>query len=573
MLDQFREVVVVDFEFTATSGNRPEPVSLVAHELKSDRVIRLWRDQFGPVPPYSTTPDTLFVAYYASAEIGCHRALGWPIPARILDLFTEFRARCNGLPTIAGNGLIGALTHFGLDSIGAAEKTEMRDLILRGGPWSPQERADILDYNESDVVALKRLLPAMLPGIDLPRALLRGRYMAVAAVMEYNGVPIDTVMLERLRRGWLLIQDKLIAEIDADYGVFDGRTFKADRFAVWLARNQIPWPRLDSGRLDLGDETFRQMARAHPSVAPLRELRSALADLRLSDLAVGTDGRNRTILSAFRARTGRNQPSNSKFIFGPATWIRCLIKPPPGYAVAYIDWSQQEFGIAAALSGDKAMLAAYESADPYLAFAKQAGIVPADATKQSHGPQRELCKQAVLATQYGMEAESLAMRLGQPLVVARDLLRKHRETYRTFWAWSDAAVAQAMLHGSLWTVFGWPIHVGTECNPRSLRNFPMQANGAEMLRIACCLATERGIEVCAPVHDAVLICAPIDRIDADVEAMRAAMAEASRAVLGKLELGSDAKIVRYPDRYVDPRGAVMWDRVCQLLETEERKIA
>ena len=573
MLDQFREVVVVDFEFTATSGNRPEPVSLVAHELKSGRVIRLWRDQFGPVPPYSTTPDTLFVAYYASAEIGCHRALGWPIPARILDLFTEFRARCNGLPTIAGNGLIGALTHFGLDSIGAAEKTEMRDLILRGGPWSPQERADILDYNESDVVALKRLLPAMLPGIDLPRALLRGRYMAVAAVMEYNGVPIDTVMLERLRRGWLLIQDKLIAEIDADYGVFDGRTFKADRFAVWLARNQIPWPRLDSGRLDLGDDTFRQMARAHPSVAPLRELRSALADLRLSDLAVGTDGRNRTILSAFRARTGRNQPSNSKFIFGPATWIRCLIKPPPGYAVAYIDWSQQEFGIAAALSGDKAMLAAYESADPYLAFAKQAGIVPADATKQSHGPQRELCKQAVLATQYGMEAESLAMRLGQPLVVARDLLRKHRETYRTFWAWSDAAVAQAMLHGSLLTVFGWPIRVGTECNPRSLRNFPMQANGAEMLRIACCLATERGIEVCAPVHDAVLICAPIDRIDADVEAMRAAMAEASRAVLGRFELGSDAKVIRYPDRYVDPRGEVMWDRVSQLLETEERKIA
>jgi hypothetical protein len=101
----------------------------------------------------------------------------------------------------------------------------------------------------------------------------------------------------------------------------------------------------------------------------------------------------------------------------------------------------------------------------------------------------------------------------------------------------------------------------------------MQANGAEMLRIACCLATERGIEVCAPVHDAVLICAPTDRIDADVEGMRAAMAEASRAVLRMLELGSDAKIIRYPDRYVDPRGEVMWDRVCQLLETEERKIA
>jgi hypothetical protein len=40
-------------------------------------------------------------------------------------------------------------------------------------------------------------------------------------------------------------------------------------------------------------------------------------------------------------------------------------------------------------------------------------------------------------------------------------------------------------------------------------NFPMQANGAEMLRLACCLAIERGLAVCAPVHDAILIEAPL----------------------------------------------------------------
>ena len=68
-----------------------------------------------------------------------------------------------------------------------------------------------------------------------------------------------------------------------------------------------------------------------------------------------------------------------------------------------------------------------------------------------------------------------------------------------------AAVDTAMLGRPLHTVFGWRVHVGENSNPRALRNFPMQANGAEMLRIACCLTTERGIEVCAPVHDAVLI--------------------------------------------------------------------
>jgi DNA polymerase family A len=462
------------------------------------------------------------------------------------------------------------LAYFGLDAIGASEKTDMRELVLRGGPWSETDRTAILDYCESDVTALVRLLPIILPGIDLPRALVRGRYMAAAAAMEHTRTPIDVPTLEVFRQRWTDIQDQLIAEIDANYGVFDGRTFKAERFAALLVQHNIPWPLLESGHLDLTDDTFRQQARAYPAVSPLRELRSSLSDLRLNDLAVGSDGRNRTILSAFRSRTGRNQPSNSKYIFGPSVWLRGLIKPPPGHGIAYVDWSQQEFGIAAALSDDAAMQDAYQSGDPYLAFAKQAGIVPQDATKATHGPKRELCKQCVLAVQYGMEAQSLALRIAQPPIVARDLLRAHHETYRHFWDWSDAAVDQAMLLGVIHTVFGWPVRVGARSNPRSLRNFPMQANGAEMLRLACCLGTERVIEVCAPVHDAVLICAPLDRLEGDVARMREAMREASRIVLNGFELGTDAQIVRYPDRYMDERGAMMWDRVMKLIAERQQ---
>jgi DNA polymerase I-like protein with 3'-5' exonuclease and polymerase domains len=273
------------------------------------------------------------------------------------------------------------------------------------------------------------------------------------------------------------------------------------------------------------------------------------------------------MLSAFRARSSRNAPSNSRFIFGPSVWLRGLIKPPEGYAVAYIDWCQQEFGIAAALSGDEAMMAAYRTGDPYLAFAKQAGAVSQDATKQSHGTIRDLFKITALGVQYGMEALSLALRIGQPPCMARDLLRKHRETYSRFWRWSDAAIDCAMLNGSITTVFGWHVRVGVDnVNPRSLRNFPMQGNGAEMLRLACCLATEQGIEVCAPVHDAILIAAPLDRIEADVARTRAAMAEASRVVLAGFELETDAKVVAWPDRYMDPRGSRMWAEVMTLIE-------
>ena len=86
-----------------------------------------------------------------------------------------------------------------------------------------------------------------------------------------------------------------------------------------------------------------------------------------------------------------------------------------------------------------------------------------------------------------------------------------------------------------------------------------------MMRLAACLATEGGIEVCAPVHDAFLICAPIDRIEADTATMRAAMDEAARAVLDGFPIPTEAKIVRYPDRYLDKRGAIMWDRVMRLI--------
>src|ERR1019366_8609130 len=195
------------------------------------------------------------------------------------------------------------------------------------------------------------------------------------------------------------------------------------------------------------------------------------------------------------------------------------------------------------------------------------------ATKATHKAVRDQFKSTVLAVQYGMGAEALAQRIGQPPIRARELLRLHRETYRVFWRWSDAAVDHAMLTGSLHTVFGWRAQVPAVANDRSLRNFPMQANGAEMLRLACCLATERGIEVCAPVHDAVLICAPLERLDADVTRTQDAMREASCIVLAGFELGTDAQKVRYPDRYMDERGATMWGRVMKLIHEKQQRTA
>jgi hypothetical protein len=563
----FPAIWLVDFEFHQPEGERPQPLCLVAHEWRTHRTVRYWLEgrPVPPLPPYPCDRHSVFVAYYSSAELSCHLALQWPLPVHVLDLFAEFRVLGNGRALLCGNSLLGALSAFGMGGLNVGEKADMRALAMRGGPWSAAEQQALLEYCETDVVALAQLLPAMLPYVDFPRALLRGRYMKSAACIEYAGVPVDTRQLATLRQAWPTLQDALIQRVDQRYHVYEGHHFRTDRFAQWVARQGIAWPLLPSGRLALDQNTFRDMAHAYPTVNPIRELRATLSQLRLEQLAVGHDGRNRVLLSAFGTKTGRNTPSTTRFIFGPAVWLRFLIRPEPGYGLAYIDYEQQEFGIAAALSGDPAMQAAYASVDPYLSFAKQAGAVPLDATRATHSAVREQFKACVLAVQYGMGAESLAYRIGQAPADARALLRAHRQTYTRFWQWTTGAVDYAMLTGRLHTVFGWTLHLEGNGNPRTLANFPMQANGAEMLRLACSLATERGIEVCAPVHDAVLIHAPSASLAHAVARTQQCMREASEAVLAGYPLRTEAKCFVYPEHYQDVRGAVMWHTVQGLL--------
>ena len=307
------------------------------------------------------------------------------------------------------------------------------------------------------------------------------------------------------------------------------------------------------------------MALKYPVIAPMRELRKTLSQLRPHALAVGSDGRNRYRLSPFASKTGRNQPSSSKFIFGQPAWTRSLIKPAVGSAIAYVDYSQQEFGIAAALSGDTTMQEAYLSGDPYLQFAVQAGAAPPGATAETHGAVREQFKVCSLGVQYGMSAGSLARKLGRKLESGTELLRLHRETYPAYWKWSDAAQDYAELHRKLTSVLGWSIHLTQNPNYRSIRNFPLQANGAEMLRLACCLTVERGIQVAAPIHDALLIEAPDGEIDQVVTETQRIMREAAEFVLDGFALRTDAAIIRNPDRYMDKRGEAMWRLASELM--------
>lgn len=379
--EHYDSVWCVDFEYnTGISGaDAPSPICMVARELFSGKTVRkwLWGGAMATCP-IPTNERCLYVAFYASAEITCHLGLGWPVPTRILDLYAEFRCIANSkvgfqIASVEGNSkgasrfdLLNCMRTFGLgaEAVTAGYKDEARQLCIQGGPFSEADKTLILEYCESDVIALVKLLPRMLEFIDPHPALFRGRYMAAVAAMERRGIPVNKELADRLRDRWDAIVHLLITNSKCDFDVIGNKDIDQKKFAIWLESNGLlhSWPHnfSNSNSLRSDSNTLSDWAKFFPQVMRLKEFLEVVRRTRLFDkLQIGSDGRNRFLISPFGSKTGRNQPSNAKSVFGPACWVRLLIQPPPGYALIYCDWSGQEYGEAAYFSGDHKMIADY----------------------------------------------------------------------------------------------------------------------------------------------------------------------------------------------------------------------
>ena len=588
----FARVILVDFEFVAKPGERPDPVCLVFHDMSTGQTVRLWRDQLCDQPPYDVGVDTLIVSFVFNAEGACHAALNWPMPKNVLDLSAEFKRQVNGKGIPRKNqGLIGALQYFGLSTFAPKRKDAMRDRIMRGWPFTIEERAQIIDYCGQDVEALRQLLHALLPKINLPIALHHGEAVAALARMEHVGVPIDPEIFPEIadKVTWRELRDNLVPLVDT-HGIYihdkHGWHLNTERFDRWTVSEGMQWPRKEDGKLDLQRKTFESMAKAYPAVEPLRQLRYIRDKLRTIQLSVGHDNRNRTTLWPFSSKTSRTQPKARNWIFSPSVWLRFLIRPEPGRAISYIDYSSMEFLVAAALSdghigASNPMLELYNSGDPYTGFGKLIGYLPRDATRNDPGVEaiRNRLKVLCLAVQYGMQTATLATRLGVSEIEAREMLLHHRGLFSQYWHWSEDWLHHSLDSGMMKTVFGWECATGiVEFNERSIRNFPVQATSADIFRLACVWGTRHGLTLIAPVHDAVLLESTDDRIEADVALMQEIMRRASRVILnptaaGTIELRTDAKIIRHPGRYTDPRGAELWDTVLELLAERRERLA
>lgn len=560
------EVWVADFEFISKNdGNIPIPVCYVATEISTGKTHKVWLEgEINPTPPINFKDKQMtYIAFYSVAEISCHLVLNWGVPENIIDLFPEYKIQING--GVGKYGLLDACEHYGIPTISQEVKDAMRDRILKGAPFNDEEKQQILDYCETDVTATIALYKAMLSIIDTPRALFRGQYMAANAIMEHNGIPIDKLTLDSMIEYWEWIKKELIEKLDENFGFYDGTVFKMQAFEEYLQHNKMAWELTPTGRPKLDNDTFKDMVKTYPELRPIQDLRSILGKLKIKELPVGIDGRNRSMLSPFSTKTGRNAPK-TKFIFINPSWTRSLIKPEEGKALAYIDYGQEEFYIAAIFSGDITMQQAYESGDPYLTFAKLAGAVPQDANKKSHKDVRDLFKTCCLGVQYGMKSDSLAIRINKPLAYARELIHHHQRLFKNYWKWQDETLRQARFTSKISTEYGWTLHLQTfdRKEDGTVKNFIMQATGAEILRAACYMLVQSGIKICAPVHDAILCEFNIDNVESEVKRAEAIMQEASKIVIGK-PLKTEAEIIKYPDRYIDPRGVETWDRIIKIL--------
>jgi len=184
---------------------------------------------------------------------------------------------------------------------------------------------------------------------------------------------------------------------------------------------------------------------------------------------------------------------------------------------------------------------------------------------------RQRMKALQLAINYGMSVASLARGLNRHVLIASEIIDRHRRTYPRFWEWRTDMVHRAMLDRRITSAYsGWTLRISTSPNERSLYNFPMQSGGADMLRDATVRLCEAGIVPIMLVHDGILFeHGSLEQAEHAREIMRLS----GRLVCDGLEIGVDAdQIIRrgidgHDGRFRDKRPVAekMWDTIMSAL--------
>jgi len=156
------------------------------------------------------------------------------------------------------------------------------------------------------------------------------------------------------------------------------------------------------------------------------------------------------------------------------------------------------------------MYNAYVSGDVYLAFGKEAGLIPIDGTKKTHPKERQSAKSTVLGLSFSMSKIGLAIKLSQDTGKevtedeAQELVDMFADAFSDNAFWKKENLEMYEDNGYLKVPDGWTLF-GDNDNPRSVGNLPIQGFGSCILRKAIQLCQDKGLKVIVPLHDALYI--------------------------------------------------------------------
>ncbi|EHK9017463.1 DNA polymerase I [Vibrio vulnificus] len=177
--------------------------------------------------------------------------------------------------------------------------------------------------------------------------------------------------------------------------------------------------------------------------------------------------------------------------------IRQAFVAPHGYKILAVDYSQIELRIMAHLSGDQALLDAFQQGKDI--HAATAAEIMGVSIEQVSSEQRRRAKAVNFGLIYGMSAFGLAKQLGIPRGEAQAYMDKYFERYPGVMQYMEDTRSNAAQHGYVETIFGRRLHLPEITSSNVMRrkaaeraaiNAPMQGTAADIIKKAMLLVDQ-----------------------------------------------------------------------------------
>jgi DNA polymerase-1 len=331
--------------------------------------------------------------------------------------------------------------------------------------------------------------------VELPLA-------TVLAEMESEGIAIDGPYLRDMQEE---LQEQLTA-LEAEVGELAGYQFNLSapqQLAKLLFEDlRLPVGKRTKTGYSTDADTLEALRDKHPIVPlvlehrQLSKLKSTYVDA-LPGLVDPETGRVHTSFGQASTATGRLSSSNPNLMNIPVRTElgqrirRAFRAARPGHALFAADYSQIELRVAAHLSEDPQMLAAFAAGhDIHSATAARVFKVPIEEVDPN---QRRLAKVANFGSIYGQGEYGLSQQLSIPGDEARDFLREYWTTYGRLKEWLDDLRTDARQAGVVVSATGRrraipdlrsPNYSLRQAAERMAINFPIQSLAADIIKIA-----------------------------------------------------------------------------------------